>query len=100
VRIFEITDKNQTILKLSGIDIQTIYDEYDNLVNLLNLLIYLKSPHRNQKSLLNIDYFEKLIDNITQNKLLDRSDPDIIELLEKLNIMQRHTAELKSQMTP
>lgn len=84
MRIFEITDKNKTILTISGIDESSIDSEYHKLVTLLNVLIRLNSPSRNQRVLPNINEFESQVIKVLQNKLLDRTDPDIVISMNKL----------------
>lgn len=97
MRIYEITDKNKTILVISNIN--TDFDtEFNSLISLLNLLIRLKSPSRNSRALTNIKDFENRVNLFLENKILDKTDPDIIELLEKLNKMQRHINDLRSQL--
>lgn len=64
----------------------------------MTILIALKTPSRNRRVLNDIENFESLISKVLKNKLLDRTDPDIIELLEKLNKMQRHINDLRSQL--
>lgn len=98
MRIYEITDRNRSILAISYIDLSNIDFEYNKLEKLLTILIALKTPSRNRRVLNDIENFESLISKVLKNKLLDRTDPDIIELLEKLNKMQRHINDLRSQL--
>ena len=97
MRIFEITDRNKTILAISNIDVD-FDSEYNLLVKLLTLMITLRSPSKSQRALLNVEDFENRIQKFFQNKLLDKTDPDIIKLLDKLNKMQQHINKLKSQL--
>lgn len=98
MRIFEITDKNKTILSISGIDETSFNDQYQQLIRLLNVLITLKSPSRNQNLLATIEEFETAIVNTLNNKLLDKKDPDIIILMNKLKEMLSNIRKLKSQL--
>ena len=98
MRIFEITDNNQTILSILGINKESLDKEYIDVTNLLSMLIRLRSPHRNQYALSIIENFENLISKIQENRLLDRTDPDIIDILNKIQHMQTHVAQLKSQL--
>lgn len=97
MRIFEITDKNKFILGISNInaDFET---EFSMLVELLELLIKLQTPSRNRNALYNIDQFENRVRLFFQNKMLDRSDPDIIVLSEKIKKMETRLTVLKSQL--
>lgn len=98
MRIFEITDLNKSILAVSGIDFNIVDEEYNRLVALLTILIKLKAPSRNRRAIGNIQEFETLITKIFQNKMLDRTDIDIITMLEKIQKMQNHVNTLKSQL--
>jgi len=98
MRLFEITDKNQMILSMLGIKKEIIDTEYEKLIKLLTGLIHLKSRYRNQNALPYIKNFEDLISNIINNKLLDKTDPDIISLINSLSTMQAHINSLKSQL--
>ena len=97
MRIFEITDKNKVIIEISNINLD-FESDYTTLIKLLSLMIRLASPSRTNRALINIQEFEDRIHGFQQNKLLDRSDPDIIELLKKLDDMQTHVNHLKSQL--
>lgn len=98
MRLFEITDKNQMILSMLGISKETIDKEYADLNKLLLSLIQLNSPFRNQKALPIIETFQNLLLQIINNKLLDKTDPDIISLINSLSAMQSHINQLKSQL--
>ena len=97
MRISEITDKNKTILTISGIAID-FEEDYKLLIKLLTTLLPLKTPSRNKRALINISEFEDKAQKFLQNKLLDRADPDIINLINSLAQMQDHINSLKSQM--
>lgn len=98
MRIFEITDNNRTILSILGINKESLDKEYIDVTNLLSMLIRLQSPHRNRYALSIIENFENLISKIQENKLLDRTDPDVIDILNKIQYMQIHVDRLKSQL--
>ena len=72
--------------------------EYNKTIKLLTMLIKLKSPLRNNQSIHLINNFEYRIEKFLQNMLLDRTDPDIIDILNKIQYMQTHVAQLKSQL--
>ena len=97
MRIFEITDKNKVVISISGININ-FETEYQFLINLLLVLIKLKTPARNQKALRNIEDFKNRIHHFRQSKLLDRLDPDIIELDSKLREMEYTIDTLLTQL--
>lgn len=85
------------IISVSNIDVD--FDtEYNSLVFLLNLLIKLKSPYRNRKALVNIQNFEDRVKLFLENKMLDRTDPDISSLVIKVQTMTSRINELKSQL--
>lgn len=97
MRIYEITDKNKTIITISSLNID--FDtEYNSLVSLLNLLIILRTPSRNQKALINIKSFEDRIKIFLENKMLDRTDPDIVSLIDAVQKMKSHIDILKFQL--
>lgn len=97
VRIFEITSKNETAIIISEINID--FDtRYNEIVNLLSLLIRLKSPKRNETAFSTIFEFENRINQFLNNKMLDQTDPDILELRNKVNKMLVHIDQLKSQL--
>ena len=62
------------------------------------MLIALRTPLRNRRALNDIEYFENLISKVLENNLLDKTDPDIISLLDKVRSMQIHIDQLKSQL--
>lgn len=97
MRIFEITDKNKIVIGISDININ-FEAEYQFLINLLLVLIKLKTPARNRKALRNIEDFKNRIHHFRQSNLLDRLDPDIIELDNKLRKMESTIDALLSQL--
>lgn len=97
MRISEITDKNKVILSVSNIDID-FESEYKILVKLLELMIRLKSPSRNLAVLGNIKQFEYRVNQLLQSTLIDKTDPDIVQLIENVKSMQLHINNLKAQL--
>ena len=97
VRITEITDKNDIWNKLNGIDLE--FDpEYNFLVKVLTLLIPLKSKHRNQKALVNIEDFEMRASRFLNTQYPDPDDPDVVSVKQKVSEMLSNINGLKSQM--
>ena len=97
MRIYEITERNNIIIILRGIDIN-IDNGYNLVISLLNVLVQSNSPHRNQLALPFIEDFEKRISYITNTKYPEEADTDIIALRSKISNMQQQILSLKQRL--
>lgn len=97
VRITEITDKNIVWNKLNGISLE-FKAEYDFLVKVLTTLIPLKSKHRNQIALGNIEDFKMRTSKFLNTTYPDSDDPDVIAVKRQVTDMLSNIDLLKSQL--
>jgi hypothetical protein len=99
MRIQEITSKNKEWNILIGIDVNEITSTYARLVKLLTVIIELKRYSKIQSVDTEIMEFMKLTERLLSLSYPDKTDPDIIELKNKIVKMQKHINSLKDQLT-
>jgi hypothetical protein len=97
MRISEITEENDSWLKLRGIELE-IKSDYDEIVDLLDLLIRLESPYRVKSWMPTIDQFEAGLNDRLNEIFPDENDHDIIEFKILVRRMLDDIKRMKSRL--